>query len=83
MALKFIDYGSLISPITVTTEFICTYPDEGNASPWTKEEDKLILHNYKKVGRKWKQVSFQLIGRGTNDVRNRFNNYIMKKLCHK
>ncbi|CAD8074531.1 unnamed protein product [Paramecium primaurelia] len=49
-----------------------------NTSPWTKQEDEIILKVYKEYGAKWSVASKQLKGRPENAVKNRFYSYIRR-----
>lgn len=42
------------------------------------EEDLVLLDLYKKVGRRWKTISANLVGRSENAIKNRFTLLITK-----
>jgi hypothetical protein len=48
-------------------------------SPWTAEEDQVLLDTQEKLGNRWSEISKLLPGRPENSVKNRFNCLIMKK----
>ena len=41
-------------------------------NPWTKEEDKLVLENFEKLGAKWKKIKKLFPGRSQISVKNRW-----------
>lgn len=45
---------------------------------WTKEEDRILLENYKLIGNKWSSIAAMIPGRSANGTKNRF-----KSLSHK
>lgn len=45
-------------------------------TPWTKEEDELIIKKYKEYGPKWATISKFFVGRTDNTIKNRFNNHL-------
>lgn len=47
---------------------------------WTEVEDLLLLEMYKKLGRKWGEISRYFVGRSEFSVRNRFNKKYGKTL---
>jgi hypothetical protein len=48
-------------------------------SPWTTEEEEIILEKYKEVGSKWVLIASFLCGRTGNDVKNRWHKHIGKR----
>ncbi|ELP84905.1 transcription factor WEREWOLF, putative [Entamoeba invadens IP1] len=52
--------------------------DCGPKSPWTPEEDSIILKKQKEVGNKWTEISRLLPGRSPNSIKNRFFSYLAK-----
>ena len=46
-------------------------PDVNN-SPWTKEEDELLLEKYKKMGSQWKKIAAFFNNRTNTNVKNRW-----------
>jgi hypothetical protein len=51
-----------------------------NKSEWKPEEDKIILSNVDKLGKKWKAISKMLQGRTGEQCKNRFNQLMRKAL---
>jgi hypothetical protein len=47
---------------------------------WTSEEDDRLLELYGKHGPKWTLISQHLTGRPENAIKNRFHNFLSKKL---
>lgn len=50
---------------------------------FTKEEDQIIVENYRKFGTKWNLISKKLVGRPQNTIKNRFYSYLKKKVISK
>jgi len=48
--------------------------------PWTKEEDKIIVDAYDKLGSKWTTISYMLKGRTPNAIKNRWNSTLKRLL---
>ena len=51
-----------------------------NNSPWTPEEDKLILEKYQEYGPHWVKIAKFLNGRSGNNIKNRWHKYLNKKM---
>lgn len=49
-------------------------------NPFTEEEDRIILEEYKRIGKKWSEISKSLNGRPENAVKNRFYSHIKRKI---
>ncbi|KAJ6244902.1 myb-like DNA-binding domain containing protein [Anaeramoeba flamelloides] len=49
-------------------------------TPWTEEEDEIIIKNYLELGSKWSKIMKHLPGRSDNQIKNRFNCRLKKKL---
>ena len=49
-------------------------------SPWTEEEDELIVSMFHTVGPKWVLIAKSLAGRTGNDVKNRWHKHILRSL---
>ena len=43
-------------------------------TPWTDQEDQILLKHQQENGNEWAVISKKLLGRTTNDVKNRFHN---------
>ena len=50
-----------------------------NQSPWTQEEDSLLLKKYNEIGPKWAEISKFFNGRSANALKNRFNVHIIHR----
>jgi hypothetical protein len=50
-----------------------------NKSPWTPEEDQLVMEQHQILGPKWGTIAKSLNGRSRLDVKNRFNSSIQKR----
>ena len=48
--------------------------------PFTEEEDRIILEEYGRIGKKWSEISKILQGRPENSVKNRFYSHIQRKI---
>ncbi len=48
--------------------------------PFTEEEDRIVLEEYKRIGKKWSEISKILHGRPENSVKNRFYSHIKRKI---
>lgn len=58
------------------------YLDENvKKEPWTKEEDQILLENYRGFGAKWAKFSKLIPGRPENSIKNRFHS-VLKKLIN-
>ena len=49
-----------------------------NRTPWTAEEDQLLLRKYREIGPKWSQLCQYFENRTLNNVKNRWNSVIRK-----
>jgi hypothetical protein len=45
-------------------------------SPWTPEEDAIIVERYRQIGPKWVAIARQLHGRSGNHVKNRWHRHL-------
>ena len=54
------------------SQFLCP---EVNRSAWTKEEDESLLH-HRSSGLAWPEIAANLPGRTSDQVRDRFNNFL-------
>ncbi|KAJ3426410.1 transcription repressor myb5 [Anaeramoeba flamelloides] len=50
-------------------------------TPWTKEEDKILIEKHKEFGNKWSKIKEFLPGRPDNRIKNRWNS-TLKKIVH-
>jgi hypothetical protein len=50
-------------------------------SPWTVEEEEIILEKYQEFGSKWVLIAGFLCGRTGNDVKNRWHKHIGKRVA--
>ena len=48
-------------------------------TPWTKEEDELLLRKYNELGPKWAIIATFFAGRTDNTIKNRYNNHLLGK----
>ncbi|KAL7608889.1 hypothetical protein Lser_V15G12257 [Lactuca serriola] len=46
----------------------------------TKEEDEIIVRLHKQLGNKWTAIAAQLPGRSDNEVKNRWNSHLKKRV---
>lgn len=47
---------------------------------FTEEEDRIILEEYQKIGKRWSEIAKKLNGRPENAVKNRFYSHIKRKI---
>lgn len=52
-----------------------------NSSPFTRDEDELIIHLHGKYGNQWKKISGFIIGRTDIAIKNRWRSLRRKMLC--
>lgn len=50
-----------------------------NRSPWTPEEDQLLLKLYEKMGGKWSEIKSEFNGRTENAVKTRYKSLVRAK----
>lgn len=53
-----------------------------NRSPWTPEEDKILIEMHEKMGNQWVKIAEKLNGRSDNCVKNRWNSTLKKQLLY-
>jgi hypothetical protein len=51
-----------------------------NRTPWTDEEDQILISMFEKLGSKWVKIAEFLPGRSDNAIKNRWNSTLKKKL---
>jgi hypothetical protein len=47
-------------------------------TPWTEEEDNILLETQRKIGNRWCEIARMLPGRPENAVKNRYNSLVNK-----
>jgi hypothetical protein len=47
-------------------------------TPWTPEEDKLLIEKFHQIGPKWVEIGKLLSGRSGNNVKNRWHKHLCK-----
>ena len=50
-----------------------------NHSPWTEEEDELLIKLHREYGNKWVKISSMMKDRSDNAIKNRWNSTLKKK----
>lgn len=50
-----------------------------NNSPWTRDEDELLIHKYREFGSKWSLIAQFFNGRSPNALKNRYNVHIIHR----
>ena len=53
-----------------------------NRSPWTPEEDQILIEMHEKLGNQWVKIAEKLNNRSDNCVKNRWNSTLKKKLLY-
>lgn len=51
-----------------------------NVSPWSPEEDQLLISKYNIFGSKWKKMTAFFNGRSANSIKNRWNYFLSKRV---
>jgi hypothetical protein len=46
---------------------------------WTEEEDQLLIEQHQLWGNKWVKIARNFSNRADNDIKNRWNNYLLKR----
>eukprot|EP00808_Paulinella_micropora_P010990 g23356.t1 len=52
-------------------------------TPWTVEEDNLIIHYQRVLGNKWSEIAKRLKGRSANSIKNRWNGTLTRVLLQR
>ena len=60
----------------------CYLSPDINKSPWTDEEDRLLIKLYREIGSKWKIISSAFKNRTHISVRNRMKTLLKQKTAH-
>jgi hypothetical protein len=50
--------------------------DSLSRSPWTAEEDALLMRQFQAIGPKWVEIAKMLTGRSTSHVKNRWHRHL-------
>ncbi|OHS97146.1 hypothetical protein TRFO_36704 [Tritrichomonas foetus] len=53
-----------------------------NKSPWTPEEEELLIQKYQEIGPKWSKIATFFIGRPDNCIKNHWNATMRRKERH-
>ena len=53
-----------------------------NRSPWTPEEDQILIEMHEKLGNQWVKIAEKLNNRSDNCVKNRWNSTLKKQLLY-
>ena len=68
------------TPRQIRERFRDYLSQERLTSPWTKDEDYMLLESIKLYGNKWKLISKIISGRTSVDIKNRANNLKRNKI---
>lgn len=67
------------TPKQIRDRYMNYLRDGLNKSPWTLQEDFLLIQMHKYVGPKWSKMAIKLPGRSANDIKNRWYKHLCKK----
>ena len=68
------------SPKQIRDRFMNYLRDGLKNTPWTKQEDDILIEMFNEIGPKWSKMKSKLPGRSGNDIKNRWHKHLFKRI---